>query len=55
MFFDEAALLVHNAPGMCQKEDHNQTLEMFVPVVTEKAQKHSKMPNEAQIPKFPNP
>jgi hypothetical protein len=31
MFFKEADLIAHQKPGVCNKADHNQTLEMFAP------------------------
>jgi hypothetical protein len=30
MFFDEAELIDHLLPGVCRKDDHNQTLEAYV-------------------------
>ena len=30
MFFDKAELNAHLLPGVCRKDDHNQTLEAYV-------------------------
>jgi hypothetical protein len=30
MFFDVAELNAHLLPGVCRKDDHNQTLEAYV-------------------------
>lgn len=44
MFFSEDDLKAHNQPGVCNRDDHNQTLVAYVPMDNKK-KKRSSRPN----------
>ena len=46
IFFSEDDLKAHNQPGVCNRDDHNQTLVAFVPMDNKK--KKSSRPNQSK-------